>query len=80
MNKQAQEKENMRNFFQNIINTQRTFKTAYIRDLKTLIAKDLDLAQNKLTVEISTIASTWTEEWNLEHTYWGFERAEYFFV
>ncbi len=39
---------------------------------------DINKQENTLTVEIDRgNGSSWQENWNLEHTIWGFERSEY---
>ena len=43
----------------------------------------VDEANNTLRVSLTkkndTLVSNWNEDWNLQHTIWGFERGDYFF-
>lgn len=43
---------------------------------------EVDQPNNRLHVELTlsgeNFNSTWTEDWNLQHTIWGFENGEYF--
>lgn len=42
------------------------------------IKESINLLRVKLTLERKVFRSTWEEDWNLQHTIWGFERGDYF--
>jgi hypothetical protein len=55
------------------------FLTQYLKST-TIKVLSIDRENNVLMVEIipdSPLNSSWEEDWNLEHTEWGFERGEY---
>jgi hypothetical protein len=43
---------------------------------------EIDEPNNRLRVGLTkkneTFVSNWNEDWNLQHTIWGFERGDYF--
>lgn len=43
---------------------------------------EIDEPNNRLRVDLTkkndTFNSNWNEDWNLQHTIWGFERGDYF--
>jgi len=54
------------------------FTSTYINDgLNLCELMNFDIPNNTCTVQISIPNSTWTEDWDLQHTIWGFENRDY---
>jgi len=53
------------------------FKSKWFEGITEIL--DIDTENNTLDVEIHRASGhNHTEEWNLQHTIWGFERGDYF--